>query len=278
MTARFCTIMCTVMNVYLLPERRREIILERLNKSQRVVARELADEFGVSEDAIRRDLRDLAGAGKCRRVYGGALPLTDTAPFVDRVDRNFTAKRALARAAAALVKPRDTIYIDAGTTNLLLAETLPLGQPVTVITNSVTIAAALYRKPEVTLFLIGGHVDPQIDAAVGGTAVAQIGRYRPDITFTGVCAVSASWGLSVLDERDADVKRAAIEASRRLVVLATNDKLGRAAPYHIAPAAGVQALVVERTAPADEASAFEQIGSMIIRAEGASDIMAQRAD
>lgn len=267
-----------MMNVHVFPERRREIIVERLATSQRVVARELADEFGVSEDAIRRDLRDLAGAGKCRRVYGGALPLTDTAPFVERVDRNFTAKRALARAGAALIKSKDTIYIDAGSTNLLLAETLTIGQPVTVITNSVSIAAAVYRKPEVTLFLIGGQVDPKIDAALGGTAAAQIARYRADVTFIGACAVSAGAGLSVLDERDADVKRAAIEASRRLVVLATNDKLGRTAAHHIAPAEDIQTLVVERTASVDETRAFEQIGSVVIRAKGAPDTMAQRAD
>ncbi len=266
------------MNVHVLPERRRDIIVERLAASQRVVARELAEEFGVSEDAIRRDLRDLAGAGKCRRVYGGALPLTDTAPFVERVDRNFAAKRALARAGAALIKPGETIYIDAGSTNLLLAEALPIGQPVTVVTNSVSIAGAIYRRPEVTLFLIGGQVDPEIDAAVGGTAAAQIASYRADITFLGVCALSANLGLSVLDARDADVKRAAIKAARRLVVLATNDKLGRTAPHHIAPADALHSLVVERTAPADEMKAFEQTGSVIIRAKSASDIMAQRPE
>lgn len=258
-------------------EQRREVILERLNAGQPVVARTLAEEFHVSEDAIRRDLRDLAEAGKCRRIYGGALPLADVAPFVDRVDRDFPAKRALARAAAALIEPNQTVYIDAGTTNLLLAESLVRGRPVTVVTNSVAIAASVYRRSDVKLFLIGGHVDPSFDGALGAAAVEQIARYRPDWTFIGACATDASFGVSAHDDRDADLKRAAIASSNRVIILAANDKLEKTAPHHVAPSAAIHTLIVEHDAPEAVCADFEAAGVAVIRAARALDIMPRHA-
>ena len=259
------------------PESRRDIILERLASGTRVVARELADEFQVSEDAIRRDLRDLAEAGKCRRIYGGALPLAEAAPFVERVDRDFPAKRALARAAAALIEPGQMIYVDTGTTHLLLAESLVRGRPVTLVTNSVAIAASVYRRPEVRLFLIGGRVDVDTDGALGATAAAQVAQYQPDITFIGVCAIDAGLGLSAQDDRDADLKRAAIAASRRVVVLAGNDKLARTAPYRVAPSQAIHSLIVEHDAPEAVCTDFAAAGVEVIRAASAVDIMPRHA-
>lgn len=259
------------------PESRRDIILERLATGRRVVARELADEFQVSEDAIRRDLRDLAEAGKCRRIYGGALPLAEAAPFVERVDRDFPAKRALARAAAALIEPGQTIYVDTGTTHLLLAESLVRGRSVTLVTNSVAIAASVYRRPEVKLFLIGGRVDVDVDGALGAAAMAQVALYRPDITFVGACAVDPGLGLSAHDDQDADIKRAAIASSQRVVVLAGNDKLGRTAPHRVAPCEAIHSLIVESDAPEALCTGFEAAGIEVIRAASALDIMPRHA-
>lgn len=270
--------MCTILNVLVLPDQRRGVILQRLASEQRVIARDLAVEFGVSEDAIRRDLRDLAEAGKCRRVYGGALPVAGPAPFVERVDRDFSVKRPLARAAAALIAPDATVYIDAGSTNLLLAESLMRGRPVTVVTNSVAVAAAVYRRPEVRLFLIGGLVDPDVDGALGGGAMEQIGRYRPDLTVLGACAVDPDIGLTAHDDRDADLKRAAVAGAGRVVLLATNDKLGRSAPHHVAAAPAIQTLIVEHDAPEEICAAFADQGIEIIRAARETDAMPLRAD
>ncbi|WP_395943978.1 DeoR/GlpR family DNA-binding transcription regulator [Brevundimonas sp.] len=269
--------MHTIMHINSPPERRRDIILERLAEDQPVMARQLAEEFGVSEDAIRRDLRDLAEAGKCRRVYGGALPLNEASPFVERVDRDFPAKRALARAAAALIEPDQTIYIDAGTTHLLLAESLTRGRPVTVITNSIAVASAVYRRPEIKLFLIGGAVDPELDGALGATAAAQIAQYRPALTFIGACAADPVAGISALDDREAELKRTAAASSQRLVALVTNDKLGRIAPHHVVASSALDTLIVEHDAPEALCAGFEAAGVTVIRAVRAPDLMPRHA-
>lgn len=272
-----CNNMHPIMHINTPPERRRDIILERLAEDQPVMARRLAQEFGVSEDAIRRDLRDLAEAGKCRRVYGGALPLNDTPPFVERVDRDFPAKRALARAAAALIEPDQTVYIDAGTTHLLLAESLTRGRPVNVITNSIAIAAAVYRRPEIKLFLIGGPVAPELDGSLGATAAAQTAQYRPTLTFIGACAADPAAGISALDDREAELKRVAAASSQRLVALVTNDKLGRIAPHHVVDSAALDTLIVEHDAPDALCAGFEAAGVTVIRAARATDLMPRHA-
>src|ERR1700747_630620 len=96
-----------------LPLGRREAIARRLDDGQALVAGELAAEFGVSEDAIRRDLRALAAEGRCRRVYGGALPLSPSSvPLQERIEKNQEGKRALGEAAAALIKPDEFVFLD----------------------------------------------------------------------------------------------------------------------------------------------------------------------
>src|SRR5258705_10241128 len=110
----------------LLPRSRRDQIAGRLDAGLPVVAAELAIEFSVSEDAIRRDLRALAAEGRCRRVYGGALPLSKAmAPMAARMEEARDRKQALARKAASLVKPGQFVFVDSGSTNLALVSCLP---------------------------------------------------------------------------------------------------------------------------------------------------------
>src|SRR5215475_9693234 len=102
-----------------IPLARRDEIAHRLAQGQPVVAATLAVEFNVSEDAIRRDLRALASEGRCRRVYGGALPITPaSAPMSNRMDAARERKSALARAALPLIQQGELLFLDSGSTNL----------------------------------------------------------------------------------------------------------------------------------------------------------------
>jgi len=101
-----------------LPQERKHAILTRLRTQGRVSAAELASVFDISEDSIRRDLRELAAQGLCRRVYGGALlPSPPLSPFRQRQGENAPRKQALAKVAASLVQPNQVLLIDAGSTN-----------------------------------------------------------------------------------------------------------------------------------------------------------------
>lgn len=254
----------------LLPQQRHRLILDRLLARGRVIAVDLARELEVSHDTIRRDLREMAAAGQCRRVYGGALPLApDHGPIALRQTQAPTRKAALARAAIGLIAPGQVIFLDAGSGNIALARALPRGYGLTVATNAPAIAAVLAEREDLQLIVIGGRVDPRIGASLGRVAIRDAQAIRSDLYFVGVCGVDAQAGVSALDYEDAQFKQAVAEASRALVAVATDEKLGTAAAYTVAPTEALHALVVEHSAEAARIRGFERGGVRVLRAEAA---------
>jgi len=252
-----------------LPLARRDLIAARLAEGQSVASVQLAAEFGVSEDAIRRDLRALAAEGLCRRVYGGALPLP-VRPLSARLGEGVDAKRALAARAAMLVGRGELVFLDAGSTHVALADALPEEFGLTVATNSVDVAAAVLGRQDIDLLMIGGAVDAAIGGAVDAVAVEAVTRLAVDLAFVGVCGVSAEDGVGALDHADAIFKRAVMAASRRRVALVTSDKLGARSPYRIAPARVFSQFVVEQDAPETLVARLRGTGAEVVTAGGPS--------
>ena len=138
---------------------RRELLLSRLRAEGKLVATDLARELGMSEDSVRRDLRELAAAGLCQRVYGGALPLSPAlADYDARREVEPASKQRVAARAAGLIRPGDRVILDGGTTTLAVVRALPRDLQATVITHSPTIAAALVDHSTVETLLIGGRI------------------------------------------------------------------------------------------------------------------------
>ena len=141
----------------MLKEERQLRVLEMLRAEGKLVATDLSGALGVSEDTVRRDLRELAEAGKLQRVHGGALPrsvVSDT--YRARRQQETTGKVAVARAAVRLVENGQVIVLDGGTTALEVVRHLPLDVEATVVTHSPTTAAALAEHRAVEVILIGG--------------------------------------------------------------------------------------------------------------------------
>jgi len=251
----------------LIPLARRDVIADRLTQGQAVVARELAEEFGVSEDAIRRDLRALAAEGRCRRVYGGALPLSPaTAPMEARIDQARERKDALAAAAATTIRRGEFLFLDSGSTNLALVRNLPEDFELTIATNSIDIARAAAARPDLRLVLIGGVVDPLVGGCVDPDAVEFVSRMNIDRCFVGACAVSPDGGISAFHSADASFKRALVAASRERLVLVTTDKLGERAPYRLAQVGQIGCYVVEDDAGQGALDALALAGATVLKA------------
>lgn len=248
----------------ILPEERQRLIVARLGEDGRVVAAELAREFGTSEDTIRRDLRDLAARGVCKRVYGGALPISPAVdPLAKREKEAPERKAALARRAAELVGRGRLVFFDAGSTNHAVARALPRDMDITVVTNAVAIAAELASRSDVEVILIGGRVDWKEGRTVGARTLLEIQRVRPDLYFLGTCAIDANTGVAVFDQEVAEMQRLLVERSGDVVVVATNEKLGTSASFTVVPVEDVTDLVVEATAPEDALEPFRDLGVRI---------------
>jgi DeoR/GlpR family transcriptional regulator of sugar metabolism len=244
----------------LLPDERERLILDRLRTHGRVLASELAAELNTSEHTVRRHLRALATAGHCKRVYGGAL-LTSPADQVAsiRMQEAVDRKQCLALAAASIVQPRQIILLDAGSTNVAIAQALPDNADLTVVTNSPDACLRMLDRPGFDVILIGGRVGKNAAGAMGATALLQIQQIKADLCFLGACAFDPTEGVAAFDAEDAELNRAMVKASGLVAVAVTNFSDVTAAPFVVAPASAIDYLVVESGLPADRLASLEKV-------------------
>ena len=246
---------------------RRSLILDRLRRDGRLVAKDLAGEFGLSEDTIRRDLRDMAAEGLLARVHGGALPLQPSLPdFAARKQVASDEKKRLGRLAATLVGAGDTVFLDGGTTNAEIARALPAGIALTVITHSPTIAGEFEHSAGVEIVLIGGRIYKHSMVAVGAAASAAIATLRPDIFFLGATAAHPLHGFSTGDFEEAAIKRQIAGQSARTYVALTAEKLGHASPVTIMPLDAATGVLLSDEADPEQAEMLGAAGIEMLRA------------
>ncbi len=228
----------------MLTAERKQVILARLARDGRVVASELVASLSVSEDTVRRDLRDLAEQGLLRRVHGGALVPGPTAvSFAERLEVGHEEKTALAEAALPLLEGTRVIVLDGGTTALELARRLPNTYAGTVVTNAPPVASALATHPRAEVVLVGGRLLKEQQVVVGSATVEALQAVRADVCVLGICSIRPDVGVTTLDHEEAEVKRAMVACSDQVVALATADKLRSAGPWVVAHLSEVQHLV-----------------------------------
>ncbi|MFJ2553544.1 DeoR/GlpR family DNA-binding transcription regulator [Microbacterium sp. NPDC087591] len=240
----------------MLGAQRKDHLLALLVKDGRVVAKDVAVDLEVSEDSIRRDLRELADAGLCVRVYGGALPVPAAeAPVAQRSTVATDSKERVARAAVALIHPGSTIILDAGTTTLAMARMLPQDPSLTVITPSPAVAVAVAEHSPARVLIVGGEVSRHSLVAGGALALEAIARLGADAFFLGVTGIHPDHGLTtgVLD--DAVVKRALAARSADVYVLGSAEKIGAASRFPVVGLDEVSGIVTD---PEDASVLAEQ--------------------
>lgn len=251
----------------MLTSQRKKAILDTLQRDGQVVAVELSDSFGVSEDTIRRDLRELASEGLLQRVHGGALPASPaTASFAKRLDVEADAKLRIARKAASLISPGQVVIVDGGTTSDLLVKQLPATLVATVVTHSPSVAVALAEHPSVDVILIGGRLFKHSIVTVGASAIEAMSHINADLYFMGVTGVHPTAGLSTGDFEEAHVKRALAARAAETIVLASTSKLNAASPYRIGGIELAQGIIVEASAETRLTKPLQKAGAKLIKA------------
>jgi DeoR/GlpR family transcriptional regulator of sugar metabolism len=229
----------------MLTEQRRRLLLDRLGREGRLVATELSRDLDLSEDTIRRDLRELAEAGLLQRVHGGALPASPTiANLAARRTMAVAEKCRLGQAGAGLLRSGQTLFIDGGTTNLELVRALPVDFAATVITHSPAIAAAFEAHTAVRVIVIGGSLLRHSMVAVGAVALDSILRIRADLCVVGLTGLHAEEGATTGDYEEAAVKRAMIERAAETMTLLTAEKIGAVSPCLVCRTGAITTLLV----------------------------------
>jgi DeoR/GlpR family transcriptional regulator of sugar metabolism len=250
----------------LLKGERQQLILRELASSGRVVATDLQDRLGVSAYTVRRDLDELAGAGRLQRVHGGALARSVVAATYEaRREQGVAGKRETARAAATLLQPGQVAILDGGSTALALVDAIPDGFAGTFVTHSPSVAEALGRHPNLEVVLIGGTLDRRAMVAVGAQTIEAYGRITADVCFLGVWSLHAEHGLSERYPEEADVRRVLLGRADRVVGLASRPKLGTVAPFGIGPATALTHIATERDVPQELLAPFAELGIHVVR-------------
>ena len=251
----------------MLTQERKAYILDALRRDGRVIAKDLSQSLGLSEDTIRRDLRELAGEGRLRRVHGGALPASPAlADFGGRQILASEAKAAIGRAAARMVRPGQVVFVDGGTTAVQLARHLPSHLKATVVTHSPSVAIELIEHTGVEVELIGGRLFKHSVVAVGAAATEAIARVRADVYFMGVTGLHPEIGCTTGDAEEAAVKRTLSRHAAETVVLASCEKLGVASPYVIVALGEIGTIVVGSDLPDQITDPYRRLGIEVISA------------
>jgi DeoR/GlpR family transcriptional regulator of sugar metabolism len=251
----------------MLTAERRQFILDMLKRDGKVVARQLSEELHLSEDTIRRDLRDLADEGLLQRVHGGALPCAPATPiFKVRQEQIFPAKLAIAQAAARIIRDGQVVILDGGSTNVQVARYLARDLHATIITNSPPLTAALEEHPYVEVVLLGGHLYKHSLVTVGPPVLEALHMIRADLYMPGICSIHPEVGMSAENLEEAYVQRAMIACSAEVIALVSPEKLNKAYPYIITPLSELSEIITERGVPDEVLEPYRSLGLTITRA------------
>ncbi|MBF9069560.1 DeoR/GlpR family DNA-binding transcription regulator [Streptacidiphilus fuscans] len=249
-------------------EERKHRILVLARQEGRVDVAKVAADFGVAPETIRRDLSELQRHGLVRRTHGGAYPV-ESAGFetglAQRVNRNVENKQRIAAEAVKLLGDAETLFIDEGYTPQILAGLLPVDRPLTVVTASLTTAAAVADSAHLTVLLLGGRVRARTLATVGSWACSMLGGFVIDLAYLGSNGITREQGLTTPDPVVADVKAKAIEVSRRRVFMGDHSKFGVSSFCRFAQVSEFEAIVTDTGLPNAEARRYSLLGPTVIR-------------
>ncbi|RBP63589.1 DeoR family transcriptional regulator [Brevibacterium sanguinis] len=210
-------------------QKRRETIAALLKTGTWSIAR-LAAEMGTSESTIRRDLREMSETGEVIRTIGGAAATRYVeSPLGERMEHNAEAKDAIATAALTYLDDPGvrTVFLDAGSTTLRLAERIRSRRDLTVHTRGLEIALALAHPDGPEVVMVGGRVSTMTHGTTGAFSDHALGRIRVDLAFLGADAVDPRWGLGEPTPEEARTKELVAGRARTVVVLADSSKSGR---------------------------------------------------
>ncbi|MGJ8694587.1 MAG: DeoR/GlpR family DNA-binding transcription regulator [Thalassotalea sp.] len=255
----------------MLTEQRKQMILTLLAKEGKVIAKDLASNLNLSEDTIRRDLRELAKSGQLQRVHGGALPASPAVVnFVKREEISNQQKVNIGRKCASLIKSDQIVIIDGGTTAVQLARHLPHNLHATVVTHSPSVAVELINHDQIEVELIGGRLFKHSMVTMGARALEALTHIQADIYFMGVTGVHSERGLTTGDLEEAYMKRALSEHAAETIVMASDEKIDAASAYLVLPTQEASSIIVDKTLGAKRMLKFTDLGVKVIYSDSAS--------
>lgn len=223
-------------------------ILEIVRRDGKVTVEFLADHFGVTLQTIRRDLSDLADAGRLERVHGGAVLPSGTINigYEERRQINADGKSGIARACAAQIPEDSAIFLNIGTSTEAVAKELIHHRNLLVVTNNMNVANILVQNRDCEVIVTGGSLRQSDGGLIGDITKASIRQFKFDIGVIGCSAVDSEGDILDFDVEEVGVSQAILKRSRRRMLLADHSKFQRTAPARIATLSEIDMLFTDR--------------------------------
>ncbi|WP_341208698.1 DeoR/GlpR family DNA-binding transcription regulator [uncultured Sphingomonas sp.] len=244
---------------------RTDRILSLLEDQRACSIAALAQDLGVSEETIRRDVRRLEKVGRVSKVHGGVRIAGNhlEGSYRARMREAAAAKQAIGTAAARIVEPGMTILIDSGTTSFWTARALSARRGVTIVTNSLDVATEILGQSDHRLFFTGGALNVDYRAAFDPTAIAFARQFVFDVAILSIGAIEARHGFLDFDPDEAHFKRALLDRFRRSVIVADRSKFDRNGTRHVADFGAIGDLVSDAAPAGPLAIALAEAGTRV---------------
>lgn len=250
-------------------EERHQAILDWLAEKGSISNADIQENFGVSYDSAKRDLRILEEKGLLKRTHGGALPLRQiaigrpakmTMKDMTCVKENYM---EIAKEAVAMIKNYDVVYIPSATVGLFMAQNIPNELKIRVVTNSIVIAEELRKKDNVAVIMLGGEMDDRGNC-YDTIAVETIKRLRFDKCFLTSACISATFGLSIQKTQAISFWNAVIDSSKTAIGLYPKEKIGFDSIVSICPANRLNTLITDWDASEADLKLFDEQGIKVV--------------
>jgi len=233
----------------MLKRERQAYILHQVNLHNKVLSTDLSQHINVSDDTIRRDLQELADAGKLIKVHGGALsPSFHNGLHTSKEVYSYQQKKIIAQKAASLIKDGMFVLTGGGTTIIELARALPQSLHATFISGSIPAIYEYMNHPNIDVIVIGDKISKNSKITVGLEAISRIRQLKADLCFMGINALNLENGVSDNDWDVVQIKKAMVESSQRLVCLTIAEKINSQQPIQVCESSKIDTLITELSA------------------------------
>ncbi len=249
----------------MLKHERHQFILEKLKADRKVLSASLSQDLGVSEDTIRRDLKELENKKLLYKVHGGAMSIENPLlTYDERRVSNPIKKKSIAKKAVELIHDGQVIIMSGSTTNLEIAKIIPANIAVTIFTYSLPIALELTKHPSIEVIFIGGKLNKAAQVSVGIDVVNTISNIRADICFVGTGGIHIKKGMTEPDWEVAHIKKRMIEVSDYVVSICVSPKLMDVRKFSVVATDAIDAMVTDLDAKDSIFDEFKAHGITII--------------
>lgn len=249
----------------MLKKERQFSILSQLREQKKVLSNELSQVLNVSEDTVRRDLKELASQGKLLKVHGGALT-TSQKVFSYHQDAIFDhdIKSKIAKKALALIENNDVLIVGGGTTNLELVALMPDELNITVFTYSLPVAMRLSEHPNIEVIIFGGKLMKQARITIGLDMIQYISKIRADACFLGSSGIDIDTGLMEIDLDESQLKKAIVNVSDKVIIMSTSEKIDTKQRFLVCELDRINSLITELNPEASILEGYRRRGLQIL--------------